>query len=124
MTRMRLHPVKISPSRVLPRREDRLAWKIAGVATDAVPLPEAAAGIGTLPGLTREVVFQALHTSISFRRSRKGEISSWKAHARAHAGKLAVEALLDRCMPGEGAPGPVYEGKRAIRKRWPLAAAS
>jgi len=79
--------------------------------------PAAAAGIGTLLGLKREVVFQsiqqALHTSVSFRQSRKGEISSWKAYAPAHAGKLAIEAV-DRCMRGEGAPSPIYEGEDSV----------
>jgi len=56
---------------------------------------------------------QALHTSISFRQSRKGEISSWKAYAPAHAGKLAIEAV-DRCMRGEGAPSPIYEGEDSV----------
>ena len=79
--------------------------------------PSAAAGIGTLLGLKQEVVFQAiqqaLHTTVSFRQSRKGEISSWKAYAPAHAGKLAVEAV-DRCMRGEGAPSPIYEGEDSV----------
>jgi len=79
--------------------------------------PASAAGIGTLLGLKQEVVFQsiqqALHTSISFRQSRKGEISSWKAYAPAHAGKLAIEAV-DRCMRGEGAPSPIYEGEDSV----------
>ncbi|MFL1462361.1 MmgE/PrpD family protein [Roseococcus sp. DSY-14] len=79
--------------------------------------PAAAAGIGTLLGLKQEVVFQsiqqALHTSVSFRQSRKGEISSWKAYAPAHAGKLAIEAV-DRCMRGEGAPSPIYEGEDSV----------
>jgi 2-methylcitrate dehydratase len=79
--------------------------------------PSAAAGIGTLLGLKQEVIFQAvqqaLHTSISFRQSRKGEISSWKAYAPAHAGKLAIEAV-DRCMRGEGAPSPIYEGEDSV----------
>ncbi|MCX7374863.1 MAG: MmgE/PrpD family protein [Alphaproteobacteria bacterium] len=79
--------------------------------------PAAAAGLGTMLGLKQEVVFQsvqqALHTSVSFRQSRKGEISSWKAYAPAHAGKLAVEAV-DRCMRGEGAPSPIYEGEDSV----------
>ncbi|WP_424811779.1 MmgE/PrpD family protein [Roseococcus sp. YIM B11640] len=79
--------------------------------------PAQAAGIGTLLGLGQEVIFQsvqqALHTSITFRQSRKGEISSWKAYAPAHAGKLAIEAV-DRCMRGEGAPGPIYEGEDSV----------
>jgi len=58
-------------------------------------------------------VQQALHPSVSFRQSRKGEISSWKAYAPAHAGKLAVEAV-DRCMRGEGAPSPIYEGEDSV----------
>ncbi|NMJ41770.1 MmgE/PrpD family protein [Roseomonas sp. JC162] len=79
--------------------------------------PSAAAGIGTLLGLKQEVVYQAiqqaLHTTITFRQSRKGEISSWKAYAPAHAGKLAIEAV-DRCMRGEGAPSPIYEGEDSV----------
>ncbi|SHJ63255.1 2-methylcitrate dehydratase [Roseomonas rosea] len=79
--------------------------------------PAAAAGIGTLLGLDQATIFQAvqqaLHVSITFRQSRKGEISSWKAFAPAHAGKLAVEAV-DRAMRGEGAPSPIYEGEDSV----------
>jgi 2-methylcitrate dehydratase len=79
--------------------------------------PSAAAGIGTLLGLKQEVIYQAvqqaLHTTVTFRQSRKGEISSWKAFAPAHAGKLAVEAV-DRAMRGEGAPSPIYEGEDSV----------
>ena len=79
--------------------------------------PSAAAGVGTLLGLKQETIYQAvqqaLHVSISFRQSRKGEISSWKAYAPAHAGKLAVEAV-DRAMRGEGAPSPIYEGEDSV----------
>ena len=67
--------------------------------------------------LKTEVIYQsvqqALHTTISTRQSRKGEISSWKAFAPAHAGKLAIEAV-DRCMRGEGAPSPIYEGEDSV----------
>ena len=79
--------------------------------------PSAAAGIGALLGLDQATIFQAvqqaLHVSVSFRQSRKGEISSWKAFAPAHAGKLAVEAV-DRAMRGEGAPSPIYEGEDSV----------
>ncbi|MCC7425931.1 MAG: MmgE/PrpD family protein [Alphaproteobacteria bacterium] len=79
--------------------------------------PAAAAGIGTLLGLKTEIIYQAvqqaLHVSCTTRQSRKGEISSWKAYAPAHAGKLAVEAV-DRCMRGEGAPSPIYEGEDSV----------
>ncbi len=79
--------------------------------------PAQAAGIGTLLGLKQEVIYQAvqqaLHVSITTRQSRKGEISSWKAYAPAHAGKLAVEAV-DRAMRGEGAPSPIYEGEDSV----------
>ena len=79
--------------------------------------PSVAAGIGTLLNLKPEVVYQsiqqALHTTVSTRQSRKGEISSWKAFAPAHAGKLAIEAV-DRCMRGEGAPSPIYEGEDSV----------
>ena len=76
--------------------------------------PSVAAGIGTLLKLNKDIIYQsiqqALHTTISTRQSRKGEISSWKAFAPSHAGKLAIESV-DRCMRGEGAPSPIYEGE-------------
>ncbi|MFN0022883.1 MAG: MmgE/PrpD family protein [Parvularculaceae bacterium] len=76
--------------------------------------PSASAAIGTLLGLDTEVIYQAvqqgLHTTITTRQSRKGEISTWKAFAPAYAGKQAIEAV-DRCMRGEGAPSPAYEGE-------------
>ncbi|MAV87426.1 MAG: 2-methylcitrate dehydratase [Rhodospirillaceae bacterium] len=79
--------------------------------------PSIAAGIGTLLELNTEVIFQsiqqALHTTISTRQSRKGEISSWKAYAPSHASKLTIEAV-DRCMRGEKAPSPIYEGEDSI----------
>ncbi len=79
--------------------------------------PSVAAGLGSLLKLSTDIIYQsvqqALHTTISTRQSRKGEISSWKAFAPAHAGKLAIEAV-DRCMRGEGAPSPIYEGEDSI----------
>ncbi len=79
--------------------------------------PAAAAGISTLLGVDREVAYQsiqqALHCTVTTRQSRKGEISSWKAFAPAYAGKTAIEAV-DRCMRGEGAPSPIYEGEDSI----------
>ena len=79
--------------------------------------PSVAAGLGSLLKLNTDTIYQsvqqALHTTISTRQSRKGEISSWKAFAPAHAGKLAIEAV-DRCMRGEGAPSPIYEGEDSI----------
>ena len=79
--------------------------------------PSVAAGLGSLLKLNTDTIYQsvqqALHTTISTRQSRKGEISSWKAFAPAHAGKLAIEAV-DRCMRGEGAPSPIYEGEDSV----------
>jgi len=79
--------------------------------------PSAAAGIGTMLGLPVETIYQAvqqaLHVTTSTRQSRKGEISSWKAFAPSHAGKLAIEAV-DRCMRGEGGPSPIYEGEDGV----------
>ena len=79
--------------------------------------PSAAAGIGTLLGLDvdtiSQAVAQALHTTTATRQSRKGEISSWKAHAPAFAGKMAVEAV-DRAMRGETSPNPIYEGEDGV----------
>ncbi len=82
--------------------------------------PSVAAGIGTMLKLHTDTIYQsiqqALHTTISTRQSRKGEISSWKAFAPAHAGKLAIEAV-DRAMRGEGAPSPIYEGEDSVISR-------
>ena len=79
--------------------------------------PSAAAGLGALLGLDTPVIYQAvqqaLHVTTATRQSRKGEISSWKAYAPAHAGKLAIEAV-DRAMRGEGAPSPIYEGEDGV----------
>ncbi|MBC7530392.1 MAG: MmgE/PrpD family protein [Oligoflexus sp.] len=79
--------------------------------------PAQAAGIGTMLGLPTETIYQsiqqAVHVSFTTRQSRKGEISSWKAYAPAHAGKLAIEAV-DRTMRGEGAPSPIYEGEDSV----------
>jgi 2-methylcitrate dehydratase len=60
-----------------------------------------------------QAVQQALHVTTATRQSRKGEISSWKAYAPSHAGKLAIEAV-DRAMRGEGAPSPIYEGEDSV----------
>jgi 2-methylcitrate dehydratase len=79
--------------------------------------PSAAAGIGTMLKLPTEIIYQAvqqaLHVTTATRQSRKGEISSWKAFAPSHAGKLAIEAV-DRAMRGEGAPSPIYEGEDSV----------
>jgi 2-methylcitrate dehydratase len=79
--------------------------------------PSVAAGLGSLLKLKDQTIYQsvqqALHVTVSTRQSRKGEISSWKAFAPAHAGKLAIESV-DRCMRGEGAPSPIYEGEDSV----------
>jgi 2-methylcitrate dehydratase len=79
--------------------------------------PAQAAGIGALLGLPVGTIYQAIqqavHVSFTTRQSRKGEISSWKAFAPAHSGKLAVEAI-DRAMRGEGSPSPIYEGEDSV----------
>jgi len=79
--------------------------------------PSASAAVGTLLDLDTEIIYQSvqqgLHTTVTTRQSRKGEISSWKAFAPAYAGKLAIEAV-DRCMRGEGAPSPIYEGEDGV----------
>ena len=89
-------------------------WKIDHIAHLC---PAQAAGIGTLLNLKQDVIYQAVqqavHVSFTTRQSRKGEISSWKAYAPAHSGKLAVEAV-DRVMRGEGAPSPIYEGEDSV----------
>jgi len=79
--------------------------------------PAQVAGIGAMLELPKEVVYQAIqqavHVSFTTRQSRKGEISSWKAYAPAHVGKLAVEAV-DRAMRGETLPSPIYEGEDSV----------
>ena len=79
--------------------------------------PSAAAGIGAMLGLDTDTIYQAVqqavHVGFSTRQSRKGEISSWKAYAPAHAGKLAIEAV-DRAMRGEKSPSPIYEGEDSV----------
>ena len=79
--------------------------------------PAQAAGIGALLDLPVETIYQAVqqavHVSFTTRQSRKGEISSWKAFAPAHAGKLAIEAV-DRAMRGENSPSPIYEGEESV----------
>ena len=82
--------------------------------------PSVAAGLGAMLKLNTEIIYQAiqqtLHTTISTRQSRKGEISSWKAFAPAHAAKLAIEAV-DRAMRGENSPSPIYEGEDSVISR-------
>src|SRR5229473_1192730 len=79
--------------------------------------PAQAAGIGALLNLPATTIYQAVqqavHVSFTTRQSRKGEISSWKAYAPAHAGKLAIEAV-DRAMRGETSPSPIYEGEDSV----------
>jgi 2-methylcitrate dehydratase len=79
--------------------------------------PSVAAGLGALLQLDAETIYQAVqqavHVSFTTRQSRKGEISSWKAYAPAHAGKLAIEAV-DRAMRGEKSPSPIYEGEDSV----------
>ena len=79
--------------------------------------PAQAAGIGTMLGLPASTIYQAVqqavHVSFTTRQSRKGAISSWKAFAPSHAGKLALEAV-DRAMRGEESPSPIYEGEDSV----------
>jgi 2-methylcitrate dehydratase len=79
--------------------------------------PSAAAGIGTMLNPPAETIYQAvgqaLHVTTATRQSRKGEISTWKAHAPAFAGKMAVEAV-DRAMRGQTSPSPIYEGEDGV----------
>ena len=79
--------------------------------------PSVAAGIGTMLRLDVETIYaavgQALHLTTATRQSRKGLISSWKAFAPAHAGKVAIEAV-DRAMRGEGSPAPIWEGEDGV----------
>lgn len=78
--------------------------------------PAVAAGIGALLQLPTPVIYQAInhavHVSFTTRQGRKGQISSWKAYAPAHAGKLAIEAV-DRAMRGQKSPLPFMKGPTA-----------
>ena len=79
--------------------------------------PSVAAGLGAMLSLDTDTIYQAIqqvvHVGFTTRQSRKGEISSWKAYAPAHAGKLAIEGV-DRAMRGEKSPSPVYEGEDSV----------
>jgi 2-methylcitrate dehydratase len=79
--------------------------------------PSVAAGLGSMLRLDTETIYQAigqaLHLTTATRQSRKGLISSWKAFAPAHAGKVAIEAV-DRAMRGEGSPAPIWEGEDGV----------
>jgi len=90
-----------------PHRVDHLTHIAAGMV----------AGIGAMLRLDVDTIYQALnhavHVTVTTRQSRKGEISTWKANAPAHAGKLAVEAI-DRSLRGETSPAPIYEGDDSI----------
>ena len=87
--------------------------------------PSVAAGLGAMLKLDTDTIYQAIqqavHVSFTTRQSRKGEISSWKAYAPAHAAKLAIEAV-DRAMRGEKSPTPIYEGEDSVIA-WMLAGA-
>ena len=82
--------------------------------------PAQTAGIGALLSINQEALYQAInqavHVSFTTRQSRKGAISSWKAFAPAHAGKLAIEAV-DRAFHGERSPTPIYEGEDSVIAR-------
>ena len=56
--------------------------------------PAPAAGLGALLGPEQDTIHQAVqeavHGSVTFRQSRKGEIFSWSTFAPAHSGKMAV----------------------------------
>ncbi|MYZ50145.1 MmgE/PrpD family protein, partial [Propylenella binzhouense] len=75
--------------------------------------PAVAAGLAAMLRLSTEAAYQAIqlaaHLSYAPRQSRKGAISSWKAHAPGHVGQVAI-AAVDRAMRGETSPSPIYEG--------------
>lgn len=79
--------------------------------------PAVTGGIGAMLHLDTEVIYQAIqqavHNGFSTRQSRRGMLSSWKAYACAHAGKIAMEAI-DRAMRGETSPSPIYEGEVSV----------
>ena len=80
--------------------------------------PSAAAGIGTLLGLDAETIYQAigqaLHTTTATRQSRKGEISTWKAHAPAFAGQDGGRGRRPRDARRRPRRAPIYEGEDGV----------
>ena len=82
--------------------------------------PAQTAGLGALLSVSTDTLYQAIgqavHVSFTTRQSRKGSISSWKAFAPAHSGKLAIEAM-DRAMRGQKSPSPIYEGEDSVIAR-------
>ena len=93
--------------------------KLASGRHDPNPVPAVTGGgCGIGQALAIELArsgakLQALHLTTATRQSRKGLISSWKAFAPAHAGKVAIEAV-DRAMRGEGSPAPIWEGEDGV----------
>ena len=79
--------------------------------------PAVAAGLGAMLGLTAPVIYQAVglaaHLSLATRQVRKGNISTFKANAPGHVGRVAIEAT-DRAMRGETSPAPIWEGDYGI----------
>lgn len=79
--------------------------------------PAIAGGLGALLSLDADTIYQAIqhaaHASVGTRQGRKGTISSWKANAPGHVGKIAIEAI-DRAMRGGTSPSPIYEGDYGI----------
>src|SRR3546814_484853 len=79
--------------------------------------PAVAAGIGAMLRLDTATLYQAInlaaHLSVSTRQIRKGTISSYKANAPGHVGRIAIDAV-DRALRGESSPAPIYEGDYCI----------
>src|SRR3546814_3600526 len=79
--------------------------------------PAVAAGIGAMLRLDTATLYQAInlaaHLSVSTRQIRKGTISSYKANAPGHVGRIAIDAV-DRALRGESSPAPIYEGDYGI----------
>jgi len=79
--------------------------------------PAVAGGIGAMLGLDPATLYQAVnltaHLSVSTRQIRKGTISSYKANAPGHVGRVAIDAV-DRALRGETSPAPIYEGDYGI----------
>jgi len=99
---------------------DAISLHAHGIDHMAHLCPATTAGLGTLLGLDvptlTQAINQAVHTSVTTRQSRKGEISSWKAYVPGHSGLLAILAA-DRAMRGERAPAPIYEGRDSLVAR-------
>ena len=100
---MKLHDVKVYPSKVDLPREDQLAWKIAGVAADKVAVPKD----------TTEMIINRIidNASVAIAAVNRRPVVSARDMARGHAKKGAATVFG---MPA-GKTVTVYLGAQGVR---------